>query len=111
MELFGGGAFFTGGTPATVPTTFNGGVYQVNFQPYTLQQTRLTHNRDLSASYAHALGDRSRATVSYVHSFYDDLAGTFNPRNFNCPDGTVFNLFSLSVPQTNFEATDQFRLG
>jgi outer membrane receptor protein involved in Fe transport len=122
LQLFGGGLYCltppcsaTPGTPpgtsAFTPVTFNGSMQTVMLLQNTLDQSEIVHNRDLSVNYASAFSDRVRATISFVHSYYDDMSPTNCLQLFQNGNGTVGSFSYVSQPQSNFEATDQFRVG
>jgi len=115
VRLYGGGSecLTPPCTAATLtPVVFDGSSYNVSTFPETgLLGGYHAHNRDESANYAIPLGSRSRATASYVHSYYDySLYQNITLANPNGVGGST-TINSVAFPQSNFEATDQVRLG
>jgi outer membrane receptor protein involved in Fe transport len=106
-QLFGTGCTASVTTVAPCPAgfapiVFNGAsVSSVSLTPFSQLTAIHGHNRDLSANYAVPLGDRARASASIVHSYYDSSLYT----NVTTTPG------SFALPQSNFETTDEMRLG
>ncbi len=93
---------YGGGTVNGVNTVFNGDPEAVTFISETYGYIDATNNRDLSVSYATPLGESARATVSYVHSYYDNplaLSEEYDGIDYSVP------------PQSNFVTTDEVRIG
>jgi outer membrane receptor protein involved in Fe transport len=72
-QLYGGGAYCNNPPKctSTTPVVFNGGTYNMTFQPIYVDSENPSNNRDLLLGYATPLGQASHVGVSFVKSYYN----------------------------------------